>query len=534
MGNVTKYRGLPSTNLINFDSPFLLILSSLKTTFSLRKYFPRWTALVLVFTPLLFASCNARRSTTVTLSSGTNMSAYARIGEQIQASAAHVDLIVEDEKNSQGSQQNLQRLLDGEVDFALVQLDVASEAMKEGDVAAVAILTEEYIHIIGHENDDIDNFSDLQGKKVNIGPPGSGINFTSTRLFDSTNLNIRPYTNLAFGQGLQNFMAPNSPLNALVYVGPLKASDQVRENLTVATNLRFVPLNESFINYLTLQFPESYRKAYIPEGTYKPLPSFPEDDVLTISTGGALLTRPNVSREKVALMTWAIFSNSRQFASFYPKLATENGAINLYESLLYVHPAAIRTYREGDPRIAWLRYLQENKPLQAASIMLLSTTTIGFILRGWRKRKTEKFLIGHRQAIADLRTKARESPQQALKEIEVLKQGYRLMLIEGNLAPDLYQKIEGMNEVFIEQCRTEISHQQDQDLNKIIGVLTGGQEYSSHDTAWMADHLQKCQETYHEMFLKGHLDFPTYLNLYQMQLLLDILTSESLPKLEKV
>ncbi len=485
-----------------------------------------------IFAALIFAGCSARKSTTVTLSSGSDLSAYARIGAQIQASAANVDLVVEDERNSQGSQQNLKRLLDGEVDFALVQLDVASEAMKEGSVAAVAMLTEEYVHIISREGDGIDNFGDLEGKKINIGPPGSGINFTSTRLFESTNLDIQPFTDSALGEGLQKFIAPDSPLNALIYVGPLKASDQVREKLTIARNMRFVPLNESFINYLTLQFPESYRKAYIPQGTYKALPPFPTEDILTISTGGALLTRPGVSREKVALMTWAVFSNARQFASFYPKLASENGAVNLYEGLLYIHPAAMRTYLEGDPRIAWLRYLQENKPLQAASIMLLGTTTIGFVLRGWRKRKTEKFLIGHREAIADLRAKAQESPQQALKEIEALRQGYRLMLIEGNLVPDLYQQIEGMNEVFIEQCRTEIKQQQDQDLNTIIGGLTGDQKYSVDDPVSMADYLQKCQETYHEMFLKGHLDFPTYLNLYQMQLLLDILTTKSIPNRE--
>ncbi|WP_228017165.1 TAXI family TRAP transporter solute-binding subunit [Synechocystis sp. LEGE 06083] len=505
--------------------------------FSLQKLLQhrlRWAVVVIVFLPLVFVGCTTRRPTTVTLSSGSNLSAYARIGQQIQESAATVDLVVEDEKNSQGSQQNLQRLLDGEVDFALVQLDVASEAMKAGDVAAVAILTEEYAHIVGRKNDNVNTLRDLEGKKVSIGPPGSGINFTATRLFDSTSLTIQPYTQSALGLGLQSFTAPDSPLDALVYVGPLKASDEVREQLTIVRDVNFVPLSESFINYLTLQFPESYRKAYIPQGTYRALPPFPSEDVLTISTGGALLTRPNVGREKVALMTWAIFANSRQFASFYPKLAAENGSVNLYEGLLYIHPAAIRTYREGDPRIAWLRYLQDNKPLQAASIMLLSTTTIGFLIRGWRKRKTEKFLVGHRQAIADLGTTAGENPQEALREIESLKQSYRLMLIEGNLAPDLYQQIEGMNEVFIEQCRMEINRQQDKDLTKIIGGLTEVQQWQGHNTPWMTEHLRQCQEIYREMLLKGHLDFPTYLNLYQMQLLLDILTSRPQPTMERV
>jgi TRAP transporter TAXI family solute receptor len=500
----------------------------------LLQYRLPWAAVVIVLFPLVFVGCTTRKPTTVTLSTGNGLSAYVRIGQQIQESAATVDLVVVDNKDSQGSQQNLQRLLDGEVDFAMVQLDVASEAMKAGDVAAVAILTEEYAHIVGRKNQNVNTLRDLEGKKVSIGPPASGINFTATRLFDSTNLTIQPYTQSGLTMGLQNFIAPNSPLDAMVYVGPFKASDEVRESLTVINDVAFVPLSESFINYLTLQFPESYRKAYIPQGTYRALPPFPSEDILTISTGGALLTRPDMNREKVALMTWAIFANSRQFASFYPKLATENGSVNLYEGLMYIHPAAMRTYREGDPRIAWLRYLQDNKPLQAATIMLLATTTIGFLIRGWRKRKTEKFLIGHRQAIADLGATARENPQEALREIESLKQSYRLMLIEGNLTPDLYQQIEGMNEVFIEQCRMEINRQQDRDLTKIIGSLTEVQQWQDHNTPWMTEHLRQCQDVYREMLLKGHLDFPTYLNLYQMQLLLDILISRPQPTMERV
>jgi len=460
----------------------------------------------------------------VLLSSGSNQSAYARIGQQIQQIAPQVNLQVEDTFDSQGSQQNLKRLLDREVDFALVQLDVASDAMKRGEVVAVALLTEEYVHLVSHKAANINNFPELQGKNVDIGPPGSGINFTASRLFEATNLQIQPQT----GDSLKRFA--DQTLDALVYVGPLKASDQVREQLGDSTGLRFLPLSLSFINYLTLQFPESYRKAYIPQGTYKPLPALPGGDVLTISTGGALLTRPDVKRETVALMAWGLFSNARQFASFYPRLALENGGVNLYEGLLYVHPGAIQAYNNGDPRIAWLKYLQNNTPLQAASIMLLSTTSIGLLVRGWRKRKTEKIFKGHRQAIAELQQALTTDPRRALQETENLQQRYRLMLIEGNLAPDLYQQIDNVNNIFVQQCRGEINRQQEGDLSQIIGNLAELQNHNRNDAPWMLNHLQSCQKDYREMLLNGHLDFPTYLSLYQMQLLLSVLLVNTTPQ----
>ncbi|MEY2983438.1 MAG: hypothetical protein RLZZ568_55 [Cyanobacteriota bacterium] len=453
-----------------------------------------------------------RNLQTVRLSSGRDQSAYSRIGKQIQEIAPQVGLQVEDNFDSQGSQQNLERLLSRDVDFALVQLDVASEAMKKGEVVAVAMLTEEYLHIVSQDAVSIQDFAELQGKTVDIGAPGSGINFTASRLFRATNLTIQPKT----GDSLERFT--DKTLDAIVYVGPLKASVQVREKLRQSAGLKFVPLSLSFINYLTLQFPESYRKAYIPQGTYKPLPALPSVDILTISTGGALLTRPDVPRETVALMAWTIFSNARQFASFYSKLAMENGAMNLYEGLLYVHPGAIQAYQSGDPRVAWLKYLRENTPLQAASIMLLTTTSIGFLLRGWRKRKTGKIIKGHRQVIAELQAQLTTDPRYALQETENLQQQYRLMLIEGNLSPDLYQRIDNMNEILVQQCRNEINRQQDGNLNQIIADLTDLHDHNDQD--WIIKHLQTCQKTYREMLINGHLDFQTYLSLYQMQLLL--------------
>ena len=188
-------------------------------------------------------------SQTVRLSSGSGQSAYERISKQIQQIAPQVNLQVEDDFDSQGSQQNLKRLLDREVDFAIVQLDVASDAMKDGDVVAVALLTEEYVHLISHKATNINNFSQLQGKTVDIGPSGSGINFTASRLFQASNLKIQAET----GDSLQRFT--NQDLYALVYVGPLKASAQVREKLTTSTDLRFLPLSLSFINGNGLKSP---------------------------------------------------------------------------------------------------------------------------------------------------------------------------------------------------------------------------------------------------------------------------------------
>ena len=147
------------------------------------------------------------------------------------------------------------------------------------------------------------------------------------------------------------------------------------------------------------------------------------------------------------------------------------GEVNLSEGLLYLHPGAQQAYSNGDPRVAWLKYLQQNTPLQAASIMLISTTTMGFLISWWRKRHSNKLQQAHRQAIAELQNQLKIDPHQALLDTESLMQGYRLMMIEGNLSPDLYREIDHINDVFIQQCRSARQQQQSQELNEVIDYI---------------------------------------------------------------
>lgn len=411
-----------------------------------------YTIVVSLFT-ISLGGCVFSSPEVITLSGGSAGSAYQRISEQIKHSAATVvNMEVVDKHHSQGSVENLKRLLEGEVDFAIVQLDVASAAMKEGKVKTLLILSQEYIHIITRNDSEIKTFSDLAGKRVLMGAPQSGIYFTAQKLFEASNLQVEEVkSNEAWLPKLVN-----QEVDAIVYVGPLGTSEQMRQQLRQAPPLRFIPLPPSLINYLTIQFPESYQSAIIAQGTYKPLPQLPAEDLATLSIPGALVTRSDVERNKVALLTWAIVSTVRQYSQFYPALAAEDGQFLLYKGLIYLHSGAQQVFRGGDPRGAWLRYIQGNKPLQAASIMLLTTSSIGFFLRWWRRRHSERFLKGNRRAILELRKVLEHNPQKALEEVEEIRQQHRLMLIEGTISTEVYEQVARMTQIFADQCRAKL------------------------------------------------------------------------------
>lgn len=458
----------------------------------------------------------AWQSETIDLASGSEGSGYQRIARQIAASSSTVgNLEVRDSYDSQGSLENLQRLLDKEVDFAIVQLDVASEAMKKGQVQTLAVLTQEYLHLVTRSDSGIETFADLAGKRVAVGTPGSGVYFTARRIFQGTNIKIREVRSSR--DRVKKLLA--GEIDAFVYVGPLGSSQTVRNELSQSARLRFIPVAPSLINYLTIQFPESYRQATIPQGIYKPLPELPDRDLPTISTPGALVTRPDTDKKTVALLTWSIISTVRQYSPFYPELSTEDGESLLDEGLIYLHPGAQQAFTQGDPRGTWLRYLRDNKPLQAASIMLISTSTIGFLLRWWRKQRSANLIKTNRQAIAELRSLLEQNPEQAIEDIDALRQQYRLMLIDGAISPDIYEQIERMTQVFADQCRTWQQHEHQKSVRNTLSLLDRWQELLEMNPEKALPQLKEFEQTYRTMLMAGQLDIPTYLQLKQIRLL---------------
>merc|ERR1712178_169790 len=157
---------------------------------------------------------------------------------------------------------------------------------------------------------NIKTLADLQGKQVIIGAEGSGIYFTAKRIFEASNIEV---IEIKSNQDRLKKLI-NDVVDAFIYVGPLATSERFKQELNKSPQLNLIPVDSSLVNHLTIQFPESYQGKFIPQGTYKPLPQLPNQDLLTISTPGALITRPDVNQRKVSLLTWAIISNFPQYS----------------------------------------------------------------------------------------------------------------------------------------------------------------------------------------------------------------------------
>ncbi len=164
---------------------------------------------------------NAANKGTVAVISGGVNGTYIRIASDLAAvldkqGELRILPIV-----GKGSVQNIVDLLYLKgIDIAIVQSDVLSYSRKENlhpnlpqRIRYITKLYNEEVHILAGK--DIQQFSDLAGKKVNVDVPGSGTAMTASILFDALGMKIEP---TRFEQALALEKVKSGEIAAMIYV----------------------------------------------------------------------------------------------------------------------------------------------------------------------------------------------------------------------------------------------------------------------------------------------------------------------------
>lgn len=464
---------------------------------------------------LPLGSCSTQPAS-VSLSSGVARGFYNRLGEQIRESGQLTLGLRVQNQASQGSRENLQRLLNRQVDFALVQLDVASEAMREGKIQAVVILATEHIHVITHRDSGIRSFAELENRRVAIGAIGSGIRHTANQLLQASGFQVQA-NDSGFDAALNQLKARQ--IDAVLYVGSIGASEKLRQQFTVNPDLQLVPIQSSLINYLTIRDPGSYQPATIPAGAYQVRPANPVQDLATLSTATAVVTRPDISPQKVELLTWAILANSRKYSPFYPELQRGDARSLLQRGLFYIHPAAQKVFEQGDPRNAWMRYWQENSDLQAGIFILLSTSGVGLLLRHWQREHSKQLVSTTMQRLNELKDRMPEDTYKALERAEELSLEQRLMFLDGAVTAEVYNEVQQKTQMFVDQCQTLIDQERKKVILDTLLLLDDWQETLQTNPAEALQKLSQIKQQYREMLLADQVDIEAYIELVELTLL---------------
>ena len=248
-----------------------------------------------------------------------------------------------------GSTYNIGQICEGELEFGVAQSDWQFHAVK-GDsdkvtscpgLRAVFSVHPEPFQLIVAEGGNINSFTDLKGKRMNIGNAGSGQRGTTEVLMAGYGMTADDFavaTELTSTEQSQALC--DGKIDAYGYtVGVPNAGVSVA---TDGCGAYISDLNGEVEKKLVADTPY-YAFATIPAGTYKTTAK----DVTTFGVMATFVTHENVPEDVVYEVTRAVMENLDDFRSLHPAFQNLDPKNMITDgNSAPLHPGAVRYYKE--------------------------------------------------------------------------------------------------------------------------------------------------------------------------------------------
>ncbi len=248
-----------------------------------------------------------------------------------------------------GSVYNVNAIKAGELDFGMAQSDVQYQAYNGGgnfkeadkDLRAVFSVHPEPFTLVARKEANITKFSDLKGKRVNVGNPGSGTRSAMDELLAAEGMKLSDFALASELKADEHGPALcDNKIDAFFYgVGHPSANIQ---DPTTTCGAKLVPLVDAAIDSLVAKHPY-YAKVSIPGGIYAGNPN----PTPTYGVLATMVTSAKVSPDVVYTITKAVFENLDEFKKLHPAFAHLDAKNMIKDGLSApLHEGALRYYKE--------------------------------------------------------------------------------------------------------------------------------------------------------------------------------------------
>lgn len=297
-----------------------------------------WAALLFlgVLAVALQQGCGWERGRIYSFGTSEQEGAYRDLGAALQNELAwtgHLNLKLVD---SDDLIDNLARLRDGTLDFALVQ---GGFEFDDTGLQSVASVDLEYLHIVVPASSEVHNLEDLAGKRVATGIKGTGSRTLVDRIVEISTLEP-PMTLIPL---------PLDSIGEALSEGRVDAAI-----LVIGLRREFVPLlRTDRYRLIDILHAEALAAGLfdvqigrIPAGVYGKTLAIPPQPLTTLVVHANILVNNDVPDSAVRMLTEALFTHHVRRAARLPRL-TEGRARG--EAELDLHPGAASYYGRNDP-----------------------------------------------------------------------------------------------------------------------------------------------------------------------------------------
>ncbi|MHC4521094.1 MAG: TAXI family TRAP transporter solute-binding subunit [Planctomycetota bacterium] len=248
---------------------------------------------------------------------------------------------------TKGTQENLRRLDQGELEFALANAAITFFAVrgegkweKEYPVRAVMTLAPNVALFITPEASGIRSIADLKAKRVVVGPAGAGFEHFIGPILAAHGITYEDFSPLNDTQAGAVALLADGSADAAFLGGAVPTASITQACAT--RDIHFVPFVNDAMSRLTEQY-DFFDQRTVPAGTYRGQ----TDAFDGLNVGSMILvTSVKVDEETVYRFTKTLFEHAAEVAEKHPAGKAINPGNAVRDTGTPFHPGAIRYYRE--------------------------------------------------------------------------------------------------------------------------------------------------------------------------------------------
>ncbi|WP_156726356.1 TAXI family TRAP transporter solute-binding subunit [Streptomyces apocyni] len=323
--------------------------------FGRRRAFQGAALALAVFGLLVWALLPAEKSPEgkVIFSTGVERGVYERYGQLLQKAAARdlPDLRIR-LRGSEGSQQNVERVATSKADFTIAAADAVDQYQRDGLPGADRLrgcvrLYDDYVQLVVAKDSPVRETADLQGRKVAVGQPASGVRLIAERVLRAAGLDpVRDIEPVSSGIGRATEQLERGDIDAFFWSGGLPTT--IIREMSERVDIRLIPLGD-LVDELHRQGGVSryYRAAVMPADAYPaaqvgtPVP--------TLAVANLLVTTDRVDPALIEGLTRTVIDSRDHIGSQVHAAQLVDLRTAIYTDPLALHDGARHYYRSVKP-----------------------------------------------------------------------------------------------------------------------------------------------------------------------------------------
>jgi TRAP transporter TAXI family solute receptor len=277
----------------------------------------------------------------IRIATGSPTAVYYAVGQSLAAilnrelPGARASVLV-----TAASEENVALVTSGQAEFGFTQADILSAGPSTTGLTAVARVYDDLLHLVTLERKPIRQLSDLRGRRVAIGAPGSGTAVTANRLLVVVGLSDGATEAVRLGIDESVAALLSGEIDAFFFSGGLPVKAIV--DLAAKDSVRFVDLGQR-VEPLRRAYSEVYVGRDIPTAAYGVAA------VTTVAVPNYLVVARSLPEQLVFDVTRLLMQRRDELSAAHPAAARVNPQMAITTQPLDLHPGAARYYRSRKP-----------------------------------------------------------------------------------------------------------------------------------------------------------------------------------------